>query len=155
MVALGELVTVKLPAHVTDRYNADYPANKPVPVGTERPALVVAVNDETQQANIVIFHDGDLVHYVQNAPYKVLTAIGETPVVSPASTHAADETPYTDERAGTGETYSGAGPYSPHIGNVPPLDQSPQPGEPVQGGVHWQTETAAQTEPADAWDSGE
>lgn len=140
MATLGEIVTVKLPPHVTERFNSDNPAQS-VAVGDIRPALVVGVT--ATGVNLVIFHDGTAVHYEQNVPLAALTGgpTGET-VDAPA---------WDPAREGTGETYSGTGPYAPALG-AKLQDVSPAVGEQVPGSALWSdTPEATSVESVDRW----
>lgn len=169
MMYLGQTITVKLPAHVAERYNAEYPGNNPVDAGTLRPGVVVAINDEAETANVILYHDGPQTHYVQNVPLSVLADAGDGPAVhgpsvrseptDPASETGDPTRKFDQALVGDGSTFVGPGDERP--AKPLPADQSPAPGDVVPGvpaNSAWRTPApqADASEPptnADLWEA--
>ena len=165
MAYLGQTVVVKLPSHVAERYNAEYPGNNPIEAGTERPGVVVALDDTAELANVLLYHDGPQMHYVQNVPVSVLTGAGDSPVkAAPSESEKTDsddsETvqgrPFDQALVGNGTTFEGPGDERP--AKPEPADQSPKPGEVVSGVPNWNLPTTPSTDEtapsnADLWEA--
>lgn len=137
MAYLGQDVVVKLPAHVVEMYNDQYPANPGIAAGDVRPGKVVGLN-ENDTVNVVFFHDGPEVHYVRNVPTSVLNRPGEEYNPEPAQEEATPVAALSPTRTwdpaleGNGTTYVGPPPGASATAPAGPA-QTPEPGSPVAG----------------------
>lgn len=167
MTYLGQTVVVALPQHEADRYNADNPALPAIKAGTVRPGIVVAINDvvegATPTANVRIFHDGTLDHYVRNVPLSVLNDAASQKDTSAETANTGSQSEgrtFDQARVGDGTTFVGPGDERP--AKPPMADQSPEPGSVISGvpvNSPWAVQAPAEVVEApsndDLWDAKE
>jgi len=164
---LGQDVVVKLPAHVVQMYNDQYPANPTIAAGDVRPGKVVGINpvvkDGPETVNVVFYHDGPEVHYVRNVPVSVLETPGEDTSIPEENANPdaglAPQRAWDPALEGNGSTYAGPPPGASATADAGPA-QSPEVGGPVAGvpvNPQWSNATPTTTEEApsneDNWQS--